>query len=196
NVADSVMYREALAAAAEARGWFVHWYDRERVFRDAAAALGCEDVEAFLHAMGRPIRPPWQAKHRLAAAARLAAAGHVAPTEALAAPREVVVAGSILGWGAELEDSFDLIVCLVAPAEERIRRLRERELRRRGRVDEEFIAWAAQYDIGAQEGRSLARHLAWLKERRSPVLTLSSVEPVAALVAAIRNTLKAVSRLV
>src|SRR5688572_7422256 len=35
--ADSVMYREALAAAAEARGWSVHWYDRERVFRDAAA---------------------------------------------------------------------------------------------------------------------------------------------------------------
>src|SRR5579883_3144538 len=40
NVADSVMYREALARAAEARGWSVHWYDRERVFRDAAAALG------------------------------------------------------------------------------------------------------------------------------------------------------------
>jgi hypothetical protein len=115
--------------------------------------------------------------------------------EALAAPRDVVVAGSILGWGAELEDSFALIVFLVAPAEERIRRLRERELRRRGRVDEEFIAWAAQYDVGTEEGRSLARHLAWLKERRCPVLTLSSVESVAALVAAIRNTLKAVSRL-
>ena len=33
TVADSVMYREALATAAEARGWSVHWYDRERVFR-------------------------------------------------------------------------------------------------------------------------------------------------------------------
>jgi hypothetical protein len=39
NVADSVMYREALASAAEARDWCVYWYDRERVFRDAAAAL-------------------------------------------------------------------------------------------------------------------------------------------------------------
>ena len=38
TVADSVMYREALAIAAQARGWSVHWYDRERVFRDAAAA--------------------------------------------------------------------------------------------------------------------------------------------------------------
>lgn len=77
--ADSVMYREALAAAAEARGWSVHWYDRERVFRDAAAALGRQDVEAFLHAMGRAIGPPWQAKHKLAAAAALAAGGRPGP---------------------------------------------------------------------------------------------------------------------
>jgi hypothetical protein len=74
NLADSVMYREALANAAEARGWSVHWYDRERVFRDAAVALGGEDIDAFLHAMGRSIGPPWQAKHKLAAAAALAVA--------------------------------------------------------------------------------------------------------------------------
>jgi hypothetical protein len=73
NVADSVMYREALAAAAAARGWSVHWYDRERVFLDAAAALGGKDVDSFLRAMGRSIGPPWQAKHKLAAAAALAA---------------------------------------------------------------------------------------------------------------------------
>jgi len=52
----------------------VHWYDRERVFRDAAAALGREDVDAFLQAMGKSIGPPWQAKHKLAAAAAIAAA--------------------------------------------------------------------------------------------------------------------------
>jgi hypothetical protein len=73
-VADSVMYREALARAAEARGWSVDWYDRERVFRDAAEALGCDDVNDLLNAMGRSIGPPWQAKHKLAAAAALAAA--------------------------------------------------------------------------------------------------------------------------
>jgi hypothetical protein len=73
NVADSVMYREALASAAEARGWSVHWYDRGSVFRDAAAALGRKDIEAFLRAMGRSIGPPWQAKHKLAVAAALAA---------------------------------------------------------------------------------------------------------------------------
>jgi hypothetical protein len=73
-VADSIMYRQALAAEAESRGWSVSWYDRERVFRDASRALGGEDVQAFLSAMGRSIGPPWQAKHKLAAAAALAAA--------------------------------------------------------------------------------------------------------------------------
>ncbi|NKB55033.1 MAG: hypothetical protein GKS00_01740 [Alphaproteobacteria bacterium] len=72
-VADSVMYREALATAAEARGWSVYWYERERVFRDAATVLGCDDINALLLAMGRSIGPPWQARHKLAAAAALAA---------------------------------------------------------------------------------------------------------------------------
>jgi hypothetical protein len=73
SMADSAMYREALAAAAEARGWRVHWYDKDRVFRDAAAALDGEDVDAFLGALGRAAGPPWQAKQKLAAAAALAA---------------------------------------------------------------------------------------------------------------------------
>jgi hypothetical protein len=64
--ADTVMYRQALAGAAEARGWSVHWYDRERVLRD--------DLEALLQEMGRTVGPPWQAKHKLAAAAALSVA--------------------------------------------------------------------------------------------------------------------------
>lgn len=72
--ADSVMYREALATAAEGRGWSVCWYDRETVFRDAAATLGPRDIDAFLQAMGRTVGPPWQAIHKLAAAAAIAAA--------------------------------------------------------------------------------------------------------------------------
>jgi len=78
TVADSVMYREALAIAGEARGWSVRWYDRDRVFREAAAALGGEDIDAFLQEMGRSIGPPWQAKHKLAAAAAIAVTGHSA----------------------------------------------------------------------------------------------------------------------
>jgi hypothetical protein len=79
TIADSVMYREALAAAAAARGWSVHWYDRERVVRDAAEALGRKDIDAFLSVMGRSIGPPWQARHKLAAAAALAATARLAP---------------------------------------------------------------------------------------------------------------------
>lgn len=73
NVADSVMYREALAAAARTRGWSVYWYERERVFRDAAGASGARDIDDFLKALGRSIGPPWQARHKMAAAAALAA---------------------------------------------------------------------------------------------------------------------------
>lgn len=76
TVADSVMYRQALATAAKARGWSVDWYDSETVFRDAAAAVG-QDIDRFLTALGRSLGPPWQAKHRLAAAAALRAL-HVA----------------------------------------------------------------------------------------------------------------------
>lgn len=75
SMADSIMYREALAGAAEARGWSMHWYDRDGVFRGAAAALARKDVDAFLRAMGKSIGPPWQATHKLAAAAALSAHG-------------------------------------------------------------------------------------------------------------------------
>jgi hypothetical protein len=73
TVADSVMYREALATAAAALGWSVRWYDRESVFQRAAATLDGYDIETFLKTMGKSIGPPWQAKHKLAAAAALAA---------------------------------------------------------------------------------------------------------------------------
>jgi hypothetical protein len=73
NMADSILYREALGAAAEARGWSVHWYDRDRVFEEATAALGGKNVEVFLRELGRRLGPPWQASHKLAAAAALVA---------------------------------------------------------------------------------------------------------------------------
>lgn len=73
TMADSVMYREALAAAAEARGWTVYWYDREQVFQDAAVILAKKDIDAVLAEMGRVVGPPWQAKHKLAAAAGIVA---------------------------------------------------------------------------------------------------------------------------
>jgi hypothetical protein len=73
TMADSVMYREALASAARERGWSVHWYDRSGVLDVAAGAIGRDDIAAVLDAMGRAVGPPWQARHKLAAAAALAA---------------------------------------------------------------------------------------------------------------------------
>jgi hypothetical protein len=77
TIADSVMYRESLAHAAQTRGWSVYWYDSKRVFRDAARALDGDDIDTFLAALGRSVGPPWQAKHKLAAAAAMAAIGRM-----------------------------------------------------------------------------------------------------------------------
>jgi hypothetical protein len=73
SMADSIMYRQVLAAAAEARGWKVYWYDREQVFHEAAALLKVKDMDGFLKEMGQAVGPPWQAKHKLAAAAGMVA---------------------------------------------------------------------------------------------------------------------------
>jgi len=83
-----------------------------------------------------------------------------------------VLAGSIVNWGVELEDSLSLIVFLTVPAQIRVARLREREMQRFGRVDPAFLAWAAQYDEGTLEGRSLSKHEAWLAKRSCPVLRI------------------------
>ena len=70
--ADTVMYRQALANAAEARGWQVYWYDKSSVFDQASDVLG-EDAATIISALGKTVGPPWQAKHKLAAAAAIAA---------------------------------------------------------------------------------------------------------------------------
>lgn len=73
NVADTVMYREAVAKAAEARGWSVYWYDVKSVFADAAVALGLDSIDGFLNEVGSSIGPPWRKDHKTAMAAAIAA---------------------------------------------------------------------------------------------------------------------------
>ena len=73
NVADSVMYRQALAQAASARGWAVFWYEARHVLAQAAAALGRESIQALMDATGATIGRPWTKDHRLAMAAAIAA---------------------------------------------------------------------------------------------------------------------------
>ena len=88
------------------------------------------------------------------------------------AKQSAVVAGSIMDWGLELENAFDLIVFLYVDAAIRVERLRAREMECLGKADPEFLEWAAQYDAGILGGRSLAKHQTWLSARTCPVLEL------------------------
>ena len=83
-----------------------------------------------------------------------------------------IVSGSVMNWGRELEDSFDLIVFLYLDTAIRLRRLKIREERELGQADPEFIEWASQYDNGTAVGRSLVNHKKWLTKRKSKVLNI------------------------
>jgi len=104
-----------------------------------------------------------------------------------------VLSGSLDGWGDVLVPCFDLVVFLKTPSELRLQRLRAREATRFGadsigpggwRCEEAgaFFDWAAHYEDGTQEGRSLARHEAWLANLPCPVLRLDGSRPIAELV--------------
>lgn len=72
-VADTVMYREALAEAAREQGIGVQWYEPKRVFAAAARALQRESIADLLAATGARLGPPWQRDHRMAMAAAISA---------------------------------------------------------------------------------------------------------------------------
>ena len=99
--------------------------------------------------------------------------------KALAECDAAVVSGSVYGWGKKLEESFSTVVFLTVPAPVRIERLRERELKQFGRVDSEFLEWAAQYDEGRMSGRSLRKHREWLSSLSCPIVHIDGVVTVA-----------------
>lgn len=72
NVADWVMYREALASAAKSRDWPVYWYDAKTVLDSAARVVANLDNH-FLE-VRKTIGPPWNQDHRLAMAAAIVTA--------------------------------------------------------------------------------------------------------------------------
>lgn len=74
NVADWVMYRKALASAAEKRGWPVHWYDAKSISQLASRALHLADFDAHFRGMRGTVGPPWNQDHKLAMAAAIVAA--------------------------------------------------------------------------------------------------------------------------
>jgi hypothetical protein len=74
NVADWVMYRKALASAAEARGWPVHWYDAKNILETARQVLRAENLDAYFLKVRRAVGPPWDKDHKLAMAAAIVTA--------------------------------------------------------------------------------------------------------------------------
>jgi uridine kinase len=85
---------------------------------------------------------------------------------------DVIVAGSVIDWGSDIENAFDLVVFLYLATEIRLARIKVREETRFGKVDPAFLDWAAQYDAGTADGRSLEGHRRWLNERKCEVLRL------------------------
>ena len=72
NVADWVMYRDALAGAAAARGWPVYWFDPKSVSSEASRALGI-DFGGYFRTLRKTVGPPWNQDHELAMAAAIVA---------------------------------------------------------------------------------------------------------------------------
>lgn len=93
-------------------------------------------------------------------------------------PAGAVLSGSVVGWGDEIVDTFDLIVFLVVPTDIRIERLRRREEAELGSVDEAFIGWAMGYDEGGLGMRSRALHESWLVSRAPRVLRIEGAVPL------------------
>jgi hypothetical protein len=74
NVADWVMYRQALAGAAAAHGWSVHFYDAKKIVDGASQALRVENFGAHFLRLRTVVGPPWNRDHKLAMAAAIVAA--------------------------------------------------------------------------------------------------------------------------
>lgn len=85
----------------------------------------------------------------------------------------VVISGSLTGWGDELIPLFTLAIRLVTEADLRIERLKKREKEKFGariaaggdmyEAHLEFIEWAKRYDTGSPKMRSKAMHDEWQK---------------------------------
>jgi adenylate kinase family enzyme len=90
-----------------------------------------------------------------------------------------VISGSVAGWGREVEDLFDLVVFLYLPTELRLRCLARRNAEHYGTAKPRLLQWAARYDDGPLDARSLNNQLCWLAQRRCPVLRLDRDQSVA-----------------
>ncbi len=152
-------------------------------------ALPYFDCDDFFHA---PTDPPFQKQ-------RSPQERHDVLVSALDPVPSWVLGGGVANWDPYPALDFTLVVFLWVPAEVRLQRLRQRERARFGaRVlaggdmhtqHEAFIAWAMRYDDGDVEGKTLARHEAYLSTLRCPVLDLRGELPLEERRTAVLNAL-------
>lgn len=95
-----------------------------------------------------------------------------------------VVSGTLVSWGSEIQEEFDLAIYLYTSPDERVKRVKKREATRFGnRImkggdmyegHKNFIEWVAQYDEGRLGGRSKFKHFNWMKSLTCPVYKIES----------------------
>ena len=99
-----------------------------------------------------------------------------------------VLAGGLVGWDPQPQLGLTLVVFLWVPIELRMERLRIRERELFGArlleggdmftTHQEFLAWAAGYDVGDIEGKTLQRHEAFLAQQTCRVVEVRGVHTV------------------
>jgi adenylate kinase family enzyme len=149
-----------------------------------ALAIPHHDTDDYFH---QPTNPPYTARREIPERLRLM-------REVFVPRASWILSGSLLNWGDPLCPLFDAVIYVTAPADVRVARLQNRQARQFGadaiapggwhhRDHTDFLVWAAQYDKGTRDGRSQARHEAWLATLQCPVLRVDGAMAIAALVA-------------
>jgi adenylate kinase family enzyme/N-acetylglutamate synthase-like GNAT family acetyltransferase len=100
-----------------------------------------------------------------------------------------VLAGSVTGWGDFLKTKFTHVLFLKLSPTIRMERIVAREKERYGdrihpggdmeKIHRDFLEWAAKYDAGGMDVRSLVLHEHWMRSLPCPVLRLDAILPTA-----------------
>nr|WP_294947956.1 AAA family ATPase [uncultured Mucilaginibacter sp.] len=111
-----------------------------------------------------------------------------------------IQAGSVIKWGADWEEMFDVVVFLYIPHKLRMQRLTARELERYGDIiytdptrnaqHKEFVDWAERYDDVTFSGRNIKAHEDWLRRVDARVLEIRGDTTVAERVTSVLEFLK------
>lgn len=100
-----------------------------------------------------------------------------------------VLSGSCMGWGDFIKEELDLVIYKYLEPEERIRRLKKREKERFGKRIEpgndmyenhrNFIQWAAAYETGGMEMRSIKSEESWMENLKCDTVRIDKEMSIA-----------------